>query len=85
MIEVKFDLLSEVVYFNTAKGMVEKAKVKGVQIVPTGISKDEKGEDVLEGFVVLYQTMEGVMLSEQECFASEGECKEFYRKLFVEG
>lgn len=84
MIEVKFDLLSEVVYFNTATGVVEKAKVKGVQIVPTGISKDEKGEDVLEG-LVLYQTMEGVMLSEQECFASEGECKEFYRKLFVEG
>lgn len=84
MIEVKFGICDKVAYFNTAEGRVTTAEVKGVQIVPTGISKSEKGENVLDSFVVLYQTFEGPVLSEQECFSSEEECREFYRKLFAQ-
>lgn len=81
MIEVKFDLLSEVAYLNTASGKVEKAKVKGVQVVPTGISKDAAGKDVLDGCVVLYQTFEGPVLTGAECFGSEEECREHWKKV----
>ena len=84
MIEVKFGICDKVVFFNTADCKVETAVVKGIQIVPTGISKDEKGENVLEGYAVLYQTFEGTVLSEQECFGSEEECFEAYRKIFAQ-
>lgn len=84
MIEVKFGICDKVAYFNTAECKVMTAEVKGIQVVPTGISKDEKGENVLEGYVVLYQTFEGPVLSEQECFGSEEDCKEAYRKFFAQ-
>ena len=76
MIEVKFGICEKVFYFNTAECKVMKAEVKGVQIVPTGISKNVSGENVLDGYVVLYSTVEGPMLSEQECFASEEACRD---------
>ena len=84
MIEVKFGICQKVVYFNTAECKVMTAEVKGVQIVPTGVSKSEQGENVLDGYVVLYQTFEGPVLSESECFESEAECKETYRKFFAQ-
>lgn len=84
MIEVKFGICDKVAYFNTAEGKVLTAEVKGIQIIPTGISKNEKGENVLDGYVVLYQTFEGPVLSEQECFGSEEECFEAYRKIFAQ-
>lgn len=82
MIEVKFSPCDKVHYFNTAECKIMTAEVKGVQVVPTGVSKDEKGENVLDGYVVLYQTFEGPMLSEQECFESEEECLARYREFF---
>ena len=84
MIEVKFGICDKVAYFNTAEGKVLTAEVKGIQIVPTGISKNEKGENVLDGYAVLYQTFEGMVLSEKECFGSEEECFEAYRKIFAQ-
>lgn len=84
MIEVKFGICDKVAFFNTAEGKVLTAEVKGIQIVPTGISKNEKGENVLDGYAVVYQTFEGLVLSEQECFGSEEECFEAYRKIFAQ-
>lgn len=84
MIGVKFGICDKVVFFNTADCKVVTAVVKGIQIVPTGISKNEKGENVLDGYVVLYQTFDGPVLSEQECFGSEEECLEAYRKFFAQ-
>ena len=84
MIEVKFGICDKVVYFNTAECKVMTAVVKGIQVVPTGISKNEKGENVLDGYAVLYQTFEGPVLSEQECFESEDKCLEAYRKIFAQ-
>lgn len=82
MIKVKFSPCDKVKYFNTAECKITSAEVKGVQVVPTGISKDEKGGNVLDGYVVLYQTFEGPMLSEQECFGSEDECRKHYAEFF---
>ena len=82
MIEVKYSICDEVFFLNTSACRIEKAKVKGVQIKPTGISKTEEGEDRLDGFVVLYQTFQGPVLTESECFGSEEECRAFYREYF---
>ena len=43
MIEVKFSICDEVFYLNTASEVIESDRVKGIQIVPTGIYKDENG------------------------------------------
>jgi len=55
---------------NTATRKFDTAVIKGIQIMPTGISKSEEGEDVLDGSVVLYQTKDGPVLAETEVFAS---------------
>ena len=34
-----------------------------MRVVPTGISKDEKGESVLDGYAVLYDTVDGPTLA----------------------
>ena len=65
---------------NTATGKYDSAEVKRVQIVPTGISKNEKGENVLDGSVVLYETLEGPTLAETEVFGSIEEAREFWKK-----
>lgn len=80
--ETKYSICDKVAFFNTTERRVQTAEVNGVQIVPTGISKNEKGENVLDGFVVLYQTFEGQILAEPECFSSEEACKAFYRDFF---
>lgn len=85
MMEIKFSICDEVVYFNTANGKFEKAEVSAVRIIPTGISKDEQGKNRLDGYVVLYETADrGPVLTEAECFASEDECREHYRCVFFE-
>ena len=84
MIEVKFSPCDEVVYFNTAERKVMRAEVKSVRVIPTAISKDENGVNKLVGSVVLYETVDGPVLAESECFASEDECREVYRKIFAE-
>lgn len=82
--ETKFNICDKVAYFNTAECNVMTDEVKGIRVVPTGISKDENGENKLDGAVVLYETVNGPILAEQECFGSEEECREWYRKVFVE-
>lgn len=82
--EIKFALCEKVFFFNTATRRIEKAEIKGIQVVPTGISKGEDGENRLDGCVVFYSTVEGAVLSGNEVFASEEECRETYRKFFAE-
>lgn len=79
MTEVKFDICSRVYYLNTASAKIEQEEIKGIQIVPTGISKDEAGRSVLDGKVVLYQTVDGPVLAECEVFATEDECRTFWQ------
>lgn len=75
MIEVKFEPCEKVYFYNTAYKTVERTEIKAVQVVPTGISKDEKGENVLDGYDVLYQTVSGGFITESEAFATEEECR----------
>lgn len=71
--EIKFAICEKVWYLNTVTGNLESAEVRGVRVVPTGISKDEKGESVLDGYAVLYDTVDGPTLAESECFGSRDE------------
>lgn len=84
MIEVKYEPCQAVWYLNTVTRKVEKAEVKRIQIVPTGVSKSESGENVLDGYVVLYETLDGPVLSGAEVFGSEAECLESWKKVFEE-
>ena len=81
--ETKFGLLEKVFYLNTAECKILPAQVKGIRIIPTEVSKDESGADRLDGSVVLYETFDGPVLAERECFASEDECKAFFRDFFA--
>lgn len=80
--EIKFNICDKVVYFNTAECKVMTAEVKSIRVIPTGISKDENGNNKLDGSVVLYETFDGPVLSEQECFRSEAECLAWYKEYF---
>lgn len=73
--EIRFQICDKVYYLNTVTGKVDVAEVKGIQVMPTGISKDADGRNVLDGYVVLYQTVEGLTLAESECFGSAEEAK----------
>ena len=77
-VEIKFGICDEVVYLNTATARFEKAEVKGIQVVPTGISKDAEGRNVLDGQMVLYQTVDGPVLAEDEVFATAEECRVYW-------
>lgn len=76
MKEIKFNICDEVWYFNTASRKIEKVVIKGIQVVPTGISVGEDGKERLDGDVVLYQTKDGPVLAETEVFASADEARE---------
>lgn len=81
--KTRFDICAEVVWFNTATRNFDKGVVRGIQVVPTGISKDEAGNDVLDGYEVLYKMDSGLVLAESEVFASEAEARESYVRFFT--
>lgn len=81
--KTRFDICAEVVWFNTAARKFDTGEVKGIQIVPTGISKDEAGKDRLDGYEVLYKLDSGLVLAESEVFASEAEARESYVRFFT--
>lgn len=83
--EIKFNICDKVVYFNPSECKIMTTEVKGIRVIPTGISKDDKGNNKLEGSVVLYETFDGPVLSEQECFKTEAECKAWYLEYFERG
>ena len=79
--ETKFGILDTVWYLNTGNWKIESAKVMKVTVVPNGLSKDEKGEDVLEGTVTLYELSNRLVISEAEAFATREEVVEACRKV----
>lgn len=82
MIEIKFQICDEVVYFNTAAMRFEKGVVKGIQVVPTGISTDEEGRRRLDGCEVLYSLESGLVLTAAEAFATEEDARDHYTEYF---
>lgn len=79
-----FSICDRVWYLNTAECRFDSAVVRRIQVVPTGVSKDASGADVLDGSVVLYETSEGPVLTGSEVFASEAEAREFWRRRVLE-
>ena len=79
--ELKFGILSEVWFLNTATWKVENAKVMKATVVPSGISKDSAGKDVLDGIVVFYELDNRMVISEAEAFASKEEVLEACKKV----
>ena len=82
--EIRFNICDKVYYLNTVTCKVDSAEVKGIQVMPTGISRDAEGKNVLDGCVVLYQTVEGPTLTGGECFASADECRDAWREIVGE-
>lgn len=80
--ETKYNICDKVVYFNTAEERIASAEIKGIRVIPTGVSQDEEGKRKLDGSVVLYETFDGPVLAEKECFSTEAECREWYLKFF---
>lgn len=78
MTQVKYDICEKAFYLNTATGRFEEVEIKGIQVVPTGISKDSDGRNVLDGQMVLYQTVDGPVLAECELFATVEEARAFW-------
>lgn len=80
MVDIEFGLLEKVVYLNSATLTIEEGVVKGIRVVPTGISKDEKGNDVLDGYEVLYQLMNDIVLTSREVFQGKEQLLARYRE-----
>jgi len=81
--KTRFDIMDEVWFFNTSERRFDSAQVRGIRVVPTGISKDEEGNDRLDGYAVLYEMDSRVVLTESEVFASEAEARESYVRFFT--
>lgn len=82
--EIKYSICDEVVFFNTVSGKLETTEIKSIRVVPTGISKNEQGKNVLDGCVVLYDTVNGPTLAESEVFPDKETAKAELLKI-VEG
>ncbi len=81
---IMYSICDKVWYLNTATGRYDSAEVKRVQVVATGISKDEQGNNVLDGSIVLYETLEGPTLAECEVFASEDDARAYWKNKISE-
>jgi len=79
--ETIFGILDTVWYLNTGNWKIENAKVMKIQVVPTGLSKNEKGEDVLEGTAVFYELDNRLVISEAEAFAVRDDVVDACRKV----
>lgn len=80
MVDIEFGLLEKVVYLNCATMTVEEGVVKGIRVVPTSISKDAEGKDVLDGYEVLYQLMNDIVLTSREVFQGKEQLLARYRE-----
>ena len=81
MKEIKYNICDEVFFLNTSKAAIESVVIRGAQIIPLGISKDENGKDVLDGDMILYKTEEGVIISENELFPSREACRAYWAEV----
>lgn len=68
---------------NTVTGHFDTAEVKDIQILPTGISKDADGNNVLDGEMVFYRTVNGPVLAATEVFASADEAKKHWTEVLA--
>ena len=80
--ETKFAICDKLWFFNATEEKIESAVVQGIRIMATDVHADEKGDDVLDASVVLYDMKNRMVLTEREVFASEDECREHYRHVF---
>ena len=76
--ETKFNICDRVVFLNTATGKFEEAEVRSIRVLATGISKDEGGRNVLDGSMVLYETVDGPTVAECEVFGSADEARAYW-------
>lgn len=90
MYQHKFNVGQEVVLFNSVSGEIEKDYVFAVLFAPKG-EQAESGSDLAkkieEGKTVVteeYQTLQHGIVGGAQLFASEAECKEYYRAFFAE-
>ena len=67
----KFDICDKVVWFNTTTRKMETGVVRGIQVVPTGMHRDESGEDILDSAMVMYQLDSKMTIAETEAFPTE--------------
>lgn len=76
-----FKICDKVFYLNTVTRKLEELEIKGVRIAPTGISKDKDGNNVLDGQIVLYETVNGPVLAETEVFADKESAKKAWKEI----
>lgn len=81
-IKVRFSPCDKVYYFNTAECKVVKEEIKSARVIPVAVSKTEAGENKLDKYVVLYETAQGPVLADSECFATKEECVAFFKEFF---
>ena len=55
-------------------------KIRGVGLEQQAV-KPHDGKDVLDGYVILYETQNGPVLAESEVFSSEEEAREAWVRL----
>ena len=67
----KFNILDKVVWFNTATRKMETGVVRGIQVIPTGMHRDEDGNDILDSAMVMYQLDNKMTIAETEAFPTE--------------
>lgn len=80
MIEIKYGIFDRVVYLNTSTLKFETGKVADIRVMPTGISKDENGEDILDSYDILYKLDNGIVLTSAEVYGSEEQARERIRE-----
>lgn len=80
--EIRYNICDRVWFFNTAACAFESDTVKDVRVIPTGISKDVDGNDVLDSYDVLYALSRGGVVTEGEVFDSEEQARGHYREVF---
>lgn len=80
MIEIKYGLFDKVVYLNGATMKFETGSVRDIRVIPTAVSKDADGEDVLDGYDVIYKLDSGILLTSGEAFDSEEQARQRYRE-----
>lgn len=78
---VRFSICDKVVFLNTATRQLEEAEVESIRVIPTGIRKDVDGNNVLEGHVVLYNTVNGPTLADSEVFADKESARAAWKEI----
>lgn len=79
-----FKICDKVVFFNTVTRKLETAEIRSIRVIAKGIAKSEQGENVLEGQVVLYETVNGPTLAETEVWPDADTARAELKKIVEE-